>query len=74
MASFHVAAYFTVYRPYFHMCPLDINISFCPVLSSQKIKETYGNVASFAYFTVIGHMFPPDTIFSSSDMGSIDIM
>ena len=36
MASFHVSAYFTVHRPYFHMFPLDINISFRPVLIKDQ--------------------------------------
>ena len=32
VASFHVSAYFAVHRPYFRMFPLDINISFRPVI------------------------------------------
>ena len=41
MASFHVSAYFTVHRPYFHMFPLDINISFRPVLMVADPTKPY---------------------------------
>ena len=33
--QFHVSAYFTVHRPYFHMFPLDINISVRVELSTS---------------------------------------